>query len=77
MTCDCRAHRRAGILWPLVLAVGICPAAAGCGWTPGLSPGPIQPASWLSSKPGSKAETEALKRQVEADSFPTPAEAGA
>jgi hypothetical protein len=86
MTCDDRGSPWAGLLWPIardrlgvpatLLAAGICLAAAGCGAAPGLSPGPIGPVPWLSSKLGSQAETEALKKKVDADSFPSAAEVG-
>jgi hypothetical protein len=72
-----RGFRWLRLFWAMVLAASVCLAAAGCGWTPRLSPGPIGPASWLTAKPGSKAESEALKKRVEADSFPTAAQAGA
>lgn len=76
MTCVYRGCRGAGLVWPLVLAAGICLVVTGCGSTPSLNPGLINPATWLFSGPGSKAETEALKKKVEADSFPTAADAG-
>jgi len=76
MTCDDRGCRRAGLLWPMVLAAGICLLAAGCSWTPDLRHRPIGPASWLSVEPGSKAETEDFKKKVEADSFPTASQTG-
>jgi hypothetical protein len=56
--------------------VALCLAAGGCGWTSALGPGPSDSAPWLSSRPGSKAGTAAFKKQVEADSFPSAADAG-
>jgi hypothetical protein len=76
MICGHRGCRQPGLFRPILLAAGICLATAGCGWTPRLSPGPTDPASWLFSKPGSKAEREALKKKVEADSFPRAPQAG-
>ena len=76
MTCDYRACRPAGLFWPTVLAAGICLLGAGCSWIPGLGHGPIDPVPWLSSGPGSKPQTDAFKKKVKADSFPSAAQAG-
>lgn len=77
MICDYRDCRRPGLFWPMVLAAGICLLGAGCSSMPDSRQGAIDPAPWLSSGLGSKTETGAFKKKVEADSFPTAAEAGA
>ncbi len=76
MTYHDQDRERVGLFWPMVLAAGICLMTAGCGWAPGLDPGPIGPGGWTLSKPRSETETEAFKRKVEADSFPTAAATG-
>jgi len=77
MSCGHQGCRQPSLFWPILLAGGILLATPGCGWTPHLSPGPINPGSWLSPKSGSKAERESLKKKVEADSFPAAPQAGA
>ena len=49
----------------MVLAAGICLLGAGCIWMPDSRQATIDPAPWLSSGPGSKAATGAIKKQVE------------
>lgn len=77
MTRDHHRPCRAALLWPTVLAGGICLAVAGCSSVSDLAPGSVDPLPWLSTNPGSKVGSEAFKRKVEADkSFPTAEEAG-
>jgi hypothetical protein len=71
------ARRQPSLFGPLVLAAGFCLATAGCTWMPHSDSAPTDPAPWLSSKLGSKAEREALKNNVEADPFPSGPEGGA
>ena len=69
--------------WPIgvrrwIALVGVVILLCGCGTmgnrTSGV--GPLGGAAFSPAKIGRKLDQSALRKQVEADSFPTPAEAG-
>lgn len=71
-----RARRQPSLFGPLVLAAGVCLATAGCSWMLRSDSAPTDSAPGLLPKLGRKAETQALKKKVEADPFPSAPQAG-
>ena len=67
-------------VWSALLVLGVALSAAGC-MAPGSAPAAAPSGAWRLLPPGlgglrAKAEHEALRKKVEADSFPTAAQAG-
>lgn len=67
---------RLSLLWRGPAVAVLCLAAAGCGSTARLTPGPVQPPQTAPFSLGSRAEQNELREEVAEDSFPTAAEAG-
>jgi len=63
-------------LRPVVLAAGMALGIAGCASVPDSLPPSFESPRLIPTIPGSKAEAEAFKQQVQNDPFPTAAAAG-